>query len=242
MPTLEPDHDILVFDKVEATYGEAPILRGVSFGVHKGKITTLIGPNGAGKSTVLRAALGTVRVTHGQIVYSHQPITGVSTTDRQRKGMAYCPQGRSNFPRMTVRENLEMGAFLRSDREVQEDIETLLDEFPLLREKQKEFAANLSGGQQQILEMAMALILHPRILLIDEPSLGLSPIMVEQVFAYVKEINGQGVTVLMVEQNARRALAISDYGIVLDLGRVRLKDTGEALLNNEEVSRSYLGS
>jgi branched-chain amino acid transport system ATP-binding protein len=242
MLTSAPEGVILKLEEVEAGYGEDPILKGVSLDVPKGKVTTLIGPNGAGKSTLLRAVFGTVKVTHGRIVYNGKAINGISSTDRLHMGIAYCSQGRCNFPNMTVRENLEMGAYIRSDRSVRADIEELLDLFPLLRNREREFAGNLSGGQQQVLEMAMALVLRPKLLLIDEPSIGLSPIMVDEVFRHVQEIKGQGVTMLMVEQNARRALAVSDFGAVLELGHVIFEDTGEAILKNEEIRRRYLGS
>lgn len=242
MPISESDQDILSLTQVDAGYGESLILQDVSLTIRKGKITTLIGANGAGKSTLLRVVFGTVRVTRGEIRYGSQVITEVSSLDRLRMGIAYSPQGRCNFPGMTIRENLEMGAYLRSDTRVRSDIEEILQLFPILRGREGDLAGNLSGGQQQVLEMAMALMLRPKMLLIDEPSIGLSPALVDQTFAHVQTINQQGVTVLMVEQNARRALTISDYGVVLELGRIRLEDTGEAILNNEEVRRHYLGS
>jgi branched-chain amino acid transport system ATP-binding protein len=226
---------------IEAGYGDAPILRGISLNVRQGLITTLIGANGAGKSTVLRTVFGILRPTRGDIVYLGDDITRSPSLARLRTGIAYCPQGRCNFPMMTIQENLEMGAYVRSDNEVRADIERLLTLFPLLRQYRAELAGNLSGGQQQILEMAMALMPRPKLLMIDEPSLGLSPIMLKQVFDYVVEINRAGVTVLMVEQNARQALAISHFGVALELGQVLLEDTGEAILANEEIRRRYLG-
>lgn len=241
MPTSAPDQFLLTMDDVEAGYGEIPVLREISLAVREGMITTLIGANGAGKSTVLRTIFGTIQPTHGAILYRGRDITRTSSTSRLRSGITYCPQGRCNFPAMTIQENLEMGAYTRSDKEVGADIEALLDRFPLLRQNRHELAGNLSGGQQQILEMAMALMPRPALLLIDEPSLGLSPIMLRQVFEHVVEINRAGVTVLMVEQNARQALAISHYGVVLELGTVLLEDTGNAILENEEIRRRYLG-
>jgi branched-chain amino acid transport system ATP-binding protein len=238
----ESDQDILSLTHVDAGYGESLILHDVSLTIRKGKITTLIGANGAGKSTLLRVLFGTVRVSRGEIRYSGQVITEVSSLDRLRMGIAYSPQGRCNFPGMTIRENLEMGAYLRSDTRVRADIEEVLQLFPILRGRERDLAGNLSGGQQQVLEMAMALMLRPKMLLLDEPSIGLSPALVDQTFSHVRTINQQGVTVLMVEQNARRALTISDYGMVLELGRIRLEDTGQAILKNEEVRRHYLGS
>jgi branched-chain amino acid transport system ATP-binding protein len=241
MPTSAPEQNLLRLDDVEAGYGEMPVLRGISLDVRDGMITTLIGANGAGKSTVLRTIFGLLRPTRGEILYRGDTITRTPSTDRLRRGITYCPQGRCNFPLMTVQENLEMGAYVRSDAGVQADIDQLLELFPLLRQFRRELAGNLSGGQQQILEMAMALMPRPSLLLIDEPSLGLSPIMLRQVFDHVVEINGTGVTVLMVEQNARQALAISHYGIVLELGTVLLEDTGTAILANDEIRRRFLG-
>ena len=176
-----------------------------------------------------------------EIIYMGEDITRSPSTGRLRAGIAYCPQGRCNFPMMTIQENLEMGAYVRTDPGVAADIERLLALFPMLRAYRSELAGNLSGGQQQILEMAMALMPRPKLLMVDEPSLGLSPIMLKQVFDYVVEINRAGVTVLMVEQNARQALAISHYGVALELGQVLLEDTGEAILANEEIRRRYLG-
>jgi branched-chain amino acid transport system ATP-binding protein len=242
MRISESDQDILALTHVDAGYGESLILHDISLTIRKGKITTLIGANGAGKSTLLRVVFGTVRVTRGAIHYGSQVITGASSLDRLRMGIGYSPQGRCNFPGMTIRENLEMGAYLRSDTRVRADIEEVLQLFPILRGRERDLAGNLSGGQQQVLEMAMALMLRPKLLLLDEPSIGLSPALVDQTFAHVRTINQQGVTVLMVEQNARRALTISDYGVVLELGRIRLEDTGEVILKNEEVRRHYLGS
>jgi branched-chain amino acid transport system ATP-binding protein len=241
MRTSAPDQFLLTMDDVEAGYGEIRVLRGISLVVREGMITTLIGANGAGKSTVLRTIFGTIQPAHGTIRYRGSDITRTSSTSRLQSGITYCPQGRCNFPAMTIQENLEMGAYTRSDKEVGADIEALLDRFPLLRENRHELAGNLSGGQQQILEMAMALMPRPALLLIDEPSLGLAPIMLRQVFEHVVEINRAGVTVLMVEQNARQALAISHYGVALELGTVLLEDTGEAILENEEIRRRYLG-
>jgi branched-chain amino acid transport system ATP-binding protein len=241
MPISAPSADLLAMTDVEAGYGEVPVLRGIDLHVRQGLITTLIGANGAGKSTVLRTVFGTIRPTRGDITYRGQPITDVPSSTRLRSGITYCPQGRCNFPMMTVQENLEMGAYVRTDPGVRGDIEELLALFPLLRQYRSELAGNLSGGQQQILEMAMALMPRPSLLMIDEPSLGLSPIMLKQVFDYVVEINRAGVTVLMVEQNARQALAISHYGVALELGQVLLEDTGGAILANEEIRRRYLG-
>jgi branched-chain amino acid transport system ATP-binding protein len=242
MRTSEPDTVLLALDDVEAGYGESLVLRGVTLRVPHQRVVTLIGANGAGKSTVLKTVFGILRPTRGAVRFAGHDITALSTIERLRRGIAYCPQGRCNFPNMTVRENLEMGAYQRPDAAgVKATIAELLALFPLLREKEREYVGNLSGGQQQVVEMAMALVMKPRLLLVDEPSIGLSPILVEEVFEHIRVINQRGVTVLMVEQNARRALAASDIGIVLELGRVRLQQPAQDMLDNEEVRRHYLG-
>src|SRR5262249_53782799 len=177
----------------------------------------------------------------GRVVWNGEEITNRPSVEILRRGLSYVPQGRCNFPAMTVAENLEMGAYLRTDPDVRRDIEALFDRFPMLGDKRRALAGTLSGGQQQILEMAIALLLHPKLLLLDEPSLGLDPRMVEAVFDTVCAINREGATVLMVEQNAKKALAISHRGVVLELGRPRFHGTGRELLENLDVRRHYLG-
>ena len=226
---------------VHAGYGEIEVLRGVSVKVHSGEIVSIIGANGAGKSTLLRAVFGMVKPTAGRIRLAGEDIAGEEPVAVLRRGCTYVPQGRCNFPAMSVEENLEMGAYTRSDAGVRRDIEALMTRFPLLGARRRALAGTLSGGQQQILEMAIALLLHPRLLLVDEPSLGLDPRMVETVFATIVAINGEGTTVLMVEQNARQALAISHRGFVLELGRNRFEGTGAALIADPEVRTHYLG-
>jgi ABC-type branched-subunit amino acid transport system ATPase component len=235
------DGALLVLDEVRAGYAEVEVLRGVSLRVRAGDIVSIIGANGAGKSTLLRTVFGMVRPHAGRIVFAGREIGGAPSRAILRGGIGYVPQGRCNFPAMSVAENLQMGAYLRDDDTVAADIEATLARFPMLREKQRAAAGTLSGGQQQILEMAMALLLHPRLLLIDEPSLGLDPKMVEQVFETIVRINGEGTTVLMVEQNARKALSISHRGFVLELGRNRFEGTGRELLDDPEVRQHYLG-
>ena len=246
MPISESDprsnSDFFALRGVEAGYGESLILHGVTLELPHHGIMTLIGANGAGKSTVLKTAFGILRPVRGHVVFDGRDVTTTGSIARLRLGIAYCPQGRCNFPNMTVRENLEMGAYQRRDREgVGSTIAELLDLFPLLRDREREYVGNLSGGQQQIVEMAMSLVMKPKLLLIDEPSIGLSPVMVEEVFEHIHAINRAGVTILMVEQNARRALASSDIGVVLELGRVLLEQPARDMLNNEEVRRHYLG-
>ena len=232
---------LLRLEDVHAGYGEIEVLRGVSVGVGKGEIVSIIGANGAGKSTLLRTVFGMVKPTAGAIRLDGVDIAGREPVDVLRRGCSYVPQGRCNFPAMTVEENLEMGAYTRSDAAVRGDIEALMARFPMLGDKRRALAGTLSGGQQQILEMAIALLLHPRLLLVDEPSLGLDPRMVEAVFATIVAINREGTTVLMVEQNAKQALGISHRGFVLELGRNRFEGTGQALLDDPEVRAHYLG-
>ena len=232
---------LLQLADVRAGYGEIEVLRGVSADVRAGEIVAIIGANGAGKSTLLRTVFGMVKPSGGSIHFAGEDIRGASPGDVLRRGCSYVPQGRCNFPAMSVEENLEMGAYTRRDAEVRRDIEALMARFPVLGEKRRALAGTLSGGQQQILEMAIALVLHPRLLLVDEPSLGLDPRMVEAVFSTIQAINGEGTTVLMVEQNAKQALAISDRGFVLELGRNCFEGTGQALLANPDVRAHYLG-
>jgi ABC-type branched-subunit amino acid transport system ATPase component len=237
-PTPEP---LLVLAGVRAGYAEVEVLRGVSVAVEAGQIVSIIGANGAGKSTLLRTVFGLVRPTRGSIRFDCQEIAGRPSVDVLRLGVSYVPQGRCNFPAMSVEENLEMGAYLRRDDGVARDIAALMERFPLLGERRRAMAGALSGGQQQVLEMAMALVLRPRLLLVDEPSLGLDPRMVETVFGAIRTINRDGTTVLMVEQNAKQALAISHRGFVLELGQNRFEGTGQALLDDPGVRQHYLG-
>ena len=232
---------LLELDDVVAGYEEVDVLRGVSVAVRAGEIVCIIGANGAGKSTLLRAVFGLVPPRAGRIRFAGEEIGGRAPTEVLKRGLGYVPQGRCNFPAMTVEENLEMGAYLRRDPRVRDDIEAVLARFPLLAGKRRDPAGTLSGGQQQILEMAIALLLHPRLLMVDEPSLGLDPRMVEVVFDTILTINREGTTVLMVEQNAKKALSVSHHGFVLELGRNRFEGTGEELLNDPEVRQHYLG-
>ncbi|MGH7333899.1 MAG: ABC transporter ATP-binding protein [Candidatus Rokuibacteriota bacterium] len=232
---------LLVLEEVVAGYDEVEVLRGVSLSVRMGDVVSIIGANGAGKSTLLRTVFGMVPPRGGRIRFAGSDIGGRPSAEVLRRGVGYVPQGRCNFPAMTVEENLEMGAYLRRDPQVRADIAALFTRFPVLADKRGAPAGTLSGGQQQILEMAMALLLHPRLLLVDEPSLGLDPRMVEVVFETILTINGEGTTILMVEQNAKKALSVSHRGFVLELGRNRFEGTGRALLEDPEVRQHYLG-
>jgi ABC-type branched-subunit amino acid transport system ATPase component len=238
---LGAERTLLELREVVAGYEEVEVLRGVSLDVRPGEVVCLIGANGAGKSTLLRTVFGLVRPRRGSIRLDGEEIAGRPPVEILKRGVGFVPQGRCNFPAMTVEENLLMGAYLRRDDRIAADIEALLARFPVLAARRRDPAGTLSGGQQQILEMAMALLLRPRLLLIDEPSLGLDPRMVEVVFDTIRTINGEGTTILMVEQNAKKALAISDRGFVLELGRNRFEGTGQALLDDVEVRQHYLG-
>ena len=235
------DGTLLELREVVAGYEEVEVLRGVSLAVRAGEIVCIIGANGAGKSTLLRTVFGMVPPRAGAISFAGQDIARRSSLEVLRRGIGYVPQGRCNFPAMSVEENLEMGAYLRRDARVRGDIEALLARFPMLATKRREPAGALSGGQQQILEMAIALLLNPRLLMVDEPSLGLDPRMVEIVFDTLLAINRDGTTILMVEQNAKKALSVSHRGFVLELGRNRFEGTGRELLDNPDVRQHYLG-
>ena len=232
---------MLELDGVVAGYDEVEVLRGVSLTVRAGDIVSIIGANGAGKSTLLRTVFGLVALRAGSIRFAGEEIGGRSSIQVLKRGIGYVPQGRCNFPAMTVEENLQMGAYLRRDAHIRDDIAAVLERFPMLKGRRHDLAGTLSGGQQQILEMAISLLLRPRLLLIDEPSLGLDPRMVEVVFNTIAEISGDGVTILMVEQNAKVALSVSDRGFVLELGRNRFEGTGQDLLENPDVRQHYLG-
>ena len=232
---------LLELREVVAGYDEVEVLRGVSLDVRAGDIVCIIGANGAGKSTLLRTVFGMVTPRAGSIRFGGDEITRRAPTEVLRRGLGYVPQGRCNFPAMSVEENLEMGAYLRRDDRVRGDIDAILARFPMLAGKRRDPAGTLSGGQQQILEMAISLLLHPRLLMVDEPSLGLDPRMVEIVFETILAINREGTTILMVEQNARKALSVSHRGFVLELGRNRFEGTGQELLDNPDVRQHYLG-
>jgi branched-chain amino acid transport system ATP-binding protein len=239
---LVTNQPILALNNVDAGYGEIEVLRKVSLSVQTGQIVTIIGANGAGKTTLLRTVFGQVRPSAGQITFDGIDITGAKPIELLRRGISYIPGGRSNFPLMTVQENLEMGAYTRTDKQnIQADIDALCARFAILREKRHTQVGNLSGGQQQMVEFAIALMLKPRLMLIDEPTIGLAPILVDEVFRVIQEIHDTGTTIVLVEQNARRALEISDYGFVLELGTIRYQGDAETLKSSDEVYRAYLG-
>jgi branched-chain amino acid transport system ATP-binding protein len=239
--TLAASDILLALEAVVAGYGEIMVLKGVSCNVKRASITSIIGANGAGKSTLLKTIFGIVKPRDGSITFEGRAISGMSPIEILRSGISYVPQGRCNFPEMTVLENLKLGTYLRHDNEVAADIDEICARFRVLRDKRSDLAGYLSGGQQQILEMAMALLLRPKLLLIDEPSLGLSPALVGDVFDAIDHIKSAGTTVLMVEQNAKRALELSDFAFVLELGKNWLSGTADSILQDPRVRLHYLG-
>ena len=226
---------------IHTYYGNIRALRGISFEVKGGEIVTLIGANGAGKTTTLKTVIGLLKPRQGTITLSGQRIDGLPPDRIVRLGIAQSPEGRRIFPRMTVRENLEMGAFIRTDGEVERDIERVFTLFPRLKERIGQVAGTLSGGEQQMLAMGRALMARPKLLLLDEPSMGLSPILVETIFETIQNINVQGTTILLVEQNARMALRVAHRGYVIQAGQIVLHDSARELLRSDLVRKSYLG-
>ncbi|EHK59056.1 ABC transporter ATP-binding protein [Allomesorhizobium alhagi] len=223
-------------------YGKMTILNGVSFKIDKGTITTVIGPNGAGKSTVFKAIFGLLNIHSGQILLDGKDVTRQTPAQIIAHGVTYVPQGRNVVPQLSVLHNLELGGITAKDQTlVKRRIEEVMDQFPILREKRHSQAITLSGGQQKQLEIARSLLLDPKLILIDEPSIGLSPNLVQEVFQTLKKLRDKGVTILMVEQNAKAALAMSDYGIVLELGQRRMHDRADALLADPRVGQLFLG-
>ena len=237
------DDVILRMDAVVGGYGATTVLHETSFEVHRNALTTIIGPNGAGKSTALKAIFGMVRVRSGHVWYEDDDVVGLSQIELLRRGISFVPQGRNVFPRMTVRANLELGGVsLGNLRLTRERVDSIAFElFPMLSMKADSQASTLSGGEQKMLEIGRAMLLEPRLLLIDEPSVGLSPILVQQVFDLLQELRTRGTTVLMIEQNAKSALEVSDYGLVLQQGRLALAGTASEVLNHPEIGRLFLG-
>jgi branched-chain amino acid transport system ATP-binding protein len=229
-------------ENVVSGYGASEVLHGISLTVNEGETVCLLGSNAAGKSTTLRTILGMVPTRKGSVTLRGERIDGLPTTEIVAKGMTMVPENRRLFSKMTVRENLEIGAQLRDDRPgIEADIDRVFEMFPRLKERVAQKAGTLSGGEQQMLAIGRALMAKPSVLLMDEPSMGLAPILVEQVFETIDEISKQGLTILVVEQNANVALGIADRGYVIQTGRIVMKDTAEALLANPELSKAYLG-
>jgi branched-chain amino acid transport system ATP-binding protein len=233
---------VLTVENLECRYGKVSAVRGLSLEVKQGELVTLIGANGAGKTTTLKAISGVLRPAAGRIRFDGEEITGMPAKKIIARGIAHCPEGRHVFPYMTVRENLEMGCYLRRDsRAIAADMERLFGRFPILAERRDQAAGTLSGGEQQMLAISRALMSRPRLVLFDEPSLGLAPIMVETIGTMIAGIRERGATVLLVEQNASLALRLADRAYVLETGRITLTGPAPALIENPEVHRAYLG-
>jgi branched-chain amino acid transport system ATP-binding protein len=233
---------ILRFEDVVAGYGRETILRGLSFGVRRGAITTIIRPNGSGKSTAFKAAFGMLPVRAGRIFYDGREMTNRPPRELIAAGICYVPQGRNIFPELSVLHNLELGGVAAPKGfDLKPRMEAAMDRFPVLRRKAHRQASTLSGGEQKMLEIARGLMLEPRLMLIDEPSIGLSPILVEELFGLIRELRARGITVLMIEQNAKRALEQSDFGIVLELGCTRIEDRAENILADPRIGQLFLG-
>lgn len=227
---------------IYAGYGKIQILRGISLEVDAGQVVSIIGPNGAGKSTMFKAIFGLLRITEGQVFLDGQDMTNAAPADLLRAGIAFVPQGRNVFPLMTVDQNLRLGAYIRKNGpELESDIARVYDMFPMLAEARTKRAADLSGGQQQMLEMGRAMLLSPKLLLLDEPTLGLAPIVFKEIFRMIEALRERGQTILMVEQNASQALDISDYAYVLELGQNKFEGTGTEIQNDARIRQLYLG-
>lgn len=231
---------MLKVNDLHVSYGGIKAIRGISFEVPDGKIVTLIGANGAGKSTILRSIVGLVRLDSGSVEYNGKSLTGLASNKIIEEGITLVPEGRRVFPDLTVLENIKIGAYLRKDN-LESDIEWVYGLFPRLKERHWQLAGTLSGGEQQMLAVARALMSKPKVIMMDEPSLGLAPLVVRDIFDIIKEINKQGVTVVLIEQNANMALKIADYGYVMQTGNIIIEGAGEELLQNEEVKKAYLG-
>ncbi len=236
----ETNGNLLVAEDVYGGYGSADILNGISLRVAPGEFVSIVGPNGAGKSTAMKSLFGLIKVRAGKIAFEGREITKLRPDQIVRLGICYVPQEFNIFPSLTVKENLEMGAFIRND-DYSAEIENVYQLFPILKERRRQLVGTMSGGQRQMVAMGRALMLKPRLLMLDEPSAGLSPNFIELIFERIQEINRTGVGILLVEQNARQALEISDRGYVLVMGRNRHEDTGPNLVNNKEVAEMFLG-
>ena len=245
MTTTATDDDrepVLELRDVCTHYGPIQVLRDVSLKVYPGEIVCLLGGNASGKSTTLKTILGFVSPSHGEVMFDGERTNELATQQLVDRGISLVPENRRLFKRMTVKENLDLGSYLRRDRaEVQEDLERVLDLFPRVRERLAQRAGTLSGGEQQMVAMARAMMARPKVLLMDEPSMGLAPILVEQNFDIIQQVNAQGTTIFVVEQNATMALSIADRGYVLQSGRIVLSDTGSGLLDNAQMREAYLG-
>ncbi len=233
---------LLEVTDLDVRYGAVTALRGVSLTIEPGEIVTLIGGNGAGKTTTLRAISGLVRAAAGKIVFDGKPLVGKAAHEIVRLGLSHSPEGRGIFPNLSVRENLSLGAYIRNDKAgIAKDLDAQLARFPILKQRFHQLAGTLSGGEQQMLAVGRALMSRPRLLLLDEPSLGLAPQIVQQIFRIIGELNKEGMTILLVEQNAHMALGVAHRGYVLETGRIIMSDAAATLLASDEVKKAYLG-
>jgi len=226
---------------IETFYGKIQALKRVSLEVEQGQVVTLLGANGAGKTTTMKTISGLLKPKHGTVEFLGENITGLRPDQLLRKGIALVPEGRAILSSMTVMENLEMGAYHRNDKEIKRDIEEVMSQFPILKERKEQLGGTLSGGQQQMLAIARALLSKPKLLLLDEPSMGLAPLIVADIFKMIREIKENGTTVLLVEQNAKQALKVADYGYVMETGKVIINGEAKSLLEDSRIVEAYLG-
>lgn len=232
---------MLKVENINVYYGAIHAIQGVSFDVKEGEIVTLIGANGAGKSTILKTISGLLRSTTGSISFLGEDISRASTHSLARKGLAHVPEGRRIFQQLSVEENLEIGGYSRTFSEIKADMANVYDRFPRLQERRRQIAGTLSGGEQQMLAIGRALMSRPKLIMMDEPSMGLAPLLVQQIFDIIKELNKSGTTILLVEQNAQMALSVANQGYVLETGEIVLSDMADSLLKNDAVRKAYLG-
>ena len=233
---------LLKIDNIHVFYGAIHAIKGISFEVNEDEIVTLIGANGAGKSTTLNTIAGLLKPRSGKVTFNGTDLASIPASKVVSQGMALCPEGRRIFQQMTVRENLEMGGFTRNKAEIPASMDEMFQRFPRLKEREKQIAGTLSGGEQQMLAMARALMSRPKLLMLDEPSMGLAPILVEQIFDIIKELHGSGTTILLVEQNAQMALSVADRAYVLETGTISMEGPAQELLHNAAVPKAYRGS
>ena len=232
---------LLKVSGIETYYGKIQALKGVSLEVEQGKIVTILGANGAGKTTTMKSIAGLLKPKTGKIEFLGKDVTGLRPDQLLKQGMSLVPEGRAILSGMSVMENLEMGAYQRKDKDIEKDIEKVMEQFPILRERKAQLGGTLSGGQQQMLAIARALLSRPKLLLLDEPSMGLAPLIVADIFKIIREIKDEGTTVLLVEQNAKQALKVADYGYVMETGKIIIEGKAEDLLNDPGVVEAYLG-
>ena len=233
---------LLKVEDIHVYYGNIHAIKGISFEVNEGEIVTLIGANGAGKSTTLNTIAGLMKPRQGSIAFAGMPVDGTAASKMVYKGLSLCPEGRRIFQQLTVKENLEMGAFSRPNEEIGASMERVYGFFPRLKEREKQVAGTLSGGEQQMLAMGRALMSKPRLMMLDEPSMGLAPILVEQIFDIIRDMNQAGTTILLVEQNAQMALSVANRAYVMETGRITMEGDADRLMHDDNVRKAYLGS